>query len=60
MVDGLFEIWARAQEGIGRGLFCYLKGKHIHVLHVFVKKSKKTPKNELNLARERQREVQKL
>ena len=27
MGDGLFEIRAKAQEGIGRGgLFCYLKG----------------------------------
>ena len=57
--DGLFEIRAKAQEGIGRGLFCYLKGKHIYVLHVFVKKSQKTPKNEIELARKRQREVQK-
>ena len=60
MGDGLFEIRAKAQEGIGRGLFCYLKGKHIYMLHVFVKKSQKTPRNELELARERQREVQKL
>ena len=59
MGDGLFEIRAKAQEGIGRGLFCYLKGKHIYVLHVFVKKSQKTPKNEIELARKRQREVQK-
>ncbi|MFT0213087.1 type II toxin-antitoxin system RelE/ParE family toxin [Pseudomonas sp. F1_0610] len=59
MGDGLFEIRAKAQEGIGRGLFCYLNGKHIYVLHAFVKKSQKTPKNELNLARDRQKEVQK-
>jgi phage-related protein len=60
MGNGLFEIRAKAQEGIGRGLFCYLKGKHIYVLHAFVKKSQKTPKNELELARERQKEVQHL
>jgi len=59
MGAGLFEVRAKAQEGIGRGLFCYLKGKHIYVLHAFVKKSQKTPKKELDLARERQREVQK-
>lgn len=59
MGDGLFEIRAKAQEGIGRGLFCYFQGKHIFVLHVFVKKSQKTPKNELKLARIRQKEVQK-
>ncbi|MFV9472876.1 type II toxin-antitoxin system RelE/ParE family toxin [Advenella sp. RU8] len=55
--DGLFEIRAKAQEGIGRGLFCYLKGRHIYVLHVFVKKTQKIPKTELMLAKQRQKEV---
>lgn len=58
MGDGLFEIRAKAQEGIGRGLFCYLKDRQIVVLHAFVKKTQKTPKRELILARARQREVQ--
>jgi phage-related protein len=58
MGGGLFEIRARAQEGIGRGLFCYLQGKHIFVLNAFVKKTQKTPINELKLARLRQSEVQ--
>ncbi|MGL4381982.1 MAG: type II toxin-antitoxin system RelE/ParE family toxin [Vibrio sp.] len=55
--DGLFEIRAKAQEGIGRGLFCYLDGKNIKVLHAFVKKSPKTTKKDLDLARDRMREV---
>ncbi|UDM08327.1 type II toxin-antitoxin system RelE/ParE family toxin [Halomonas sp. NyZ770] len=58
MGDGLFEIRAKAQEGIGRSLFCYVQGKHIVVLHAFVKKSQKTPRQALTLARSRQREVQ--
>lgn len=57
--DGLFEIRAKAQEGIGRGLFCYVQGKHIFILNAFVKKSPKTPKYELDLARTRQNEVRK-
>jgi phage-related protein len=57
---GLFEVRAKAQEGIGRSLYCYMKGKHIMVLHAFVKKSAKTPKQELNLALQRKREVEKL
>ncbi len=60
MGDGLFEIRAKAKEGIGRSLFCYLKGKHIYVLHAFIKKSQKTPKKELEIARQRQKEVTKL
>ena len=58
MGDGLFEIRAKAQEGIGRGLFCYLKGNEIIVLHAFVKKSQKTPKKELAVAKQRRKEVQ--
>ena len=57
MGDGLFEIRAKGKEGIGRGLFCYLKGKHIYVLRAFVKKSNKTPKKEIELARNRMKEV---
>lgn len=59
MGDGLFEIRAKAQEGIGRSLYCYLKGKHIIVLHAFIKKSNKTPKSELSLAKRRKTEIEK-
>lgn len=55
--DGLFEVRAKAQEGIGRGIFCYMQGKHIYVLRAFIKKSQKTPKHEIELARQRQKEV---
>lgn len=58
MGDGLFEIRAKAKEGIGRSLFCYVDGQQIVILHAFVKKSHKTPRQALMLARSRQREVQ--
>jgi len=58
MGDGLFEVRAKAKEGIGRSLYCYMKGRHIVILHAFVKKSNKTPKNELDLARKRKAEVE--
>lgn len=38
-------------------LYCYMKGKHIMVLHAFVKKSGKTPKPDLDIALKRKREV---
>ncbi|HUH57739.1 MAG TPA: type II toxin-antitoxin system RelE/ParE family toxin, partial [Pseudomonadales bacterium] len=57
--DGLFEIRAKAQEGIGRSLFCYLKDQQVYILYAFVKKSQKTPKKVLELAQQRQREVKK-
>jgi len=57
--DELFEIRAKSKEGIGRGIFCYMQSKRIVVLHVFVKKDQKTPKKDLELAKERLKEVRK-
>ncbi len=57
MGDGLFEIRAKAKEGIARGLFCYMDGQKIKVLHAFVKKTEKTPKKDLDLAKDRLREI---
>ncbi|OCA52424.1 type II toxin-antitoxin system RelE/ParE family toxin [Photorhabdus namnaonensis] len=59
MGKGLFEIRAKAQEGIGRGLFCYLQGPNIIVLHAFIKKNQKTPKKDFDLAYKRMKEVTK-
>ena len=57
MGDGLFEIRARGKEGIGRSLFCTLKGQEVVILHSFVKKTQRTPKKELDLARRRMKEL---
>ena len=57
MGDGLFEIRAKAKEGIGRAFFCYMKDKHVHILLAFVKKTQKTPPKELELAKKRMKEV---
>lgn len=57
MGKGLFEIRAKGREGIGRSLFCTVKGREIVILHSFVKKTQKTPQKELELARKRQKEV---
>ena len=54
---GLFEIRAKGREGIGRSFFCAVKGKEIIILHSFIKKSQKTPKKQLKLARQRLKEV---
>ncbi len=55
--EGLFEIRAKGQEGIGRSFFCTLKGNEVIVLHSFIKKSQKTPKKEMKVARKRLKEV---
>ena len=55
--SGLFEIRAKGKEGIGRSLYCMAKGKEIVILHSFIKKTQKTPKKDLDLAKKRMKEV---
>ena len=55
--NGLFEVRAKAEEGIGRVFFCTMDGRKIIILHSFVKKTDKTPKRELDIALTRQKEV---
>lgn len=57
MGDGLFEIRTKAHEGIARAFFCVLKHGEIIILHAFIKKTDKTPKKELRIARKRLDEV---
>ncbi len=53
--NGLFEIRAKGEEGIGRSIYCYQKGEVIIILHSFVKKDKRTPKKDLALAIKRKK-----
>lgn len=57
MGHGLFEIRARGKEGIGRSLFCIVKGKELIILNSFIKKTQKTPQKEIEIARKRMREI---
>ena len=57
MGKGLFEIRAKGKEGIGRAFFCTIVRNRVVVLHAFIKKTDKTPKNELDLAKQRLKEV---
>lgn len=59
MGQGLFEIRVKANEGIGRAMFCTVKGKVVIVLNGFIKKTQKTPLNEIALAKKRMIEVKK-
>ncbi|MGK7943462.1 MAG: type II toxin-antitoxin system RelE/ParE family toxin [Microcystaceae cyanobacterium] len=59
MGGGLFEIRAKGKEGIGRSFYCTLKGREVIILHSFIKKSQKTPKKELDLAKKRMKELKK-
>lgn len=55
--EGLFEIRAKGKEGIGRAFFCTVVGQEIVILHAFIKKTQKTPRKELAIARRRLTEV---
>jgi phage-related protein len=57
MGDGLFEVRAKAGEGIGRAFYCTMVGKRIVILHGFVKKTDKTPTKDLKIARDRLKEL---
>jgi phage-related protein len=57
MGDGLLELRLKAVEGIARVFYCTVVGHRIVVLHQFVKKTEKTPRKELEVARRRLKEV---
>ena len=48
---------AKAAEGIARGLYVTVTGRRVVVLHVFTKKSQKTPRSALDIARQRMKQV---
>lgn len=57
MGQSLFELRPKGKSGIGRALYCFLKGKRVVVVHAFIKKTSQTPDADLKLARRRVREV---
>ena len=57
MGGGLFELRVKGQEGIARVFYGTATAQRIVMLHVFIKKSQKTPQKELEIARRRLQEV---
>jgi phage-related protein len=55
--EGLFELRLKATEGIARVFYCTVVARRIVMLHKFIKKSEKTPRKELEIARRRMKEV---
>ena len=53
----LWELRVRAEGRIARGIYVTVAGRRLVVLHVFAKKSRKTPRRALATARERMRQV---
>ncbi|KPA16256.1 protein containing DUF891 [Candidatus Magnetomorum sp. HK-1] len=55
--NGLYELRLKSKEGISRVFYCTKTAKKIIMLHSFIKKSQKTPKKEIKIAKLRKKEV---
>lgn len=53
---GLYEIRSMGKD-ISRGIWVYQKGERIFMLRIFIKKTPKTPKSEIDLAMQRLEEM---
>jgi phage-related protein len=49
----LWELRAKARDGIARGIYVTASGRRVIILHVFEKKTQKTPVTALAMARRR-------
>jgi phage-related protein len=58
MGGGLIELRVRGRQEV-RVFYAFAIGKRIYLLHAFVKKTKTTPKKELDIARQRKAEIEK-
>lgn len=56
--DKLWEMRMRGRDGIARGIYVMHRGRKLVVLHVFIKKSRKTPRKALATAKRRLKELQ--
>ena len=55
--DRIWEMRLRGRDGIARALYVTVTGRRVVILRVFVKKTQKTPRREIELAQQRAKEV---
>jgi phage-related protein len=55
--DDLWEMRMKGRDGIARAIYVTAKGERVVVVHAFVKKTQKTPRSALEIARSRAKEV---
>ena len=53
----LWEMRMKGRDGISRALYVAVRDKRVIVVRVFIKKSQKSPRREIDLALERAKEV---
>lgn len=57
-LDGkLWELRVTGRDGISRAIYVTASGQRVVILRAFVKKTQKTPSRELDIARQRAKEV---
>lgn len=57
-LDGkLWELRMTGRDGISRAIYVTASGQRVVILRAFVKKTQQTPKRELDIARQRAKEV---
>lgn len=56
--DQLWEMRIKGKDGISRALYVTARQKRVVIVRVFIKKTEKTPRREINLALARAKEVQ--
>ena len=55
--DKLWELRIKGRDGISRAIYINVFEKRMIILRVFIKKTQKTPKQELEIARQRTKEI---
>lgn len=55
--DKLWELRITGRDGISRAIYVTASGARVVIVRVFVKKTQKTPQRELEVARQRAKEV---
>lgn len=56
--DKLWELRITGRDGIARAICVTATGRRVVIVRIFIKKSQKTPQHELELARQRAKEVE--
>jgi phage-related protein len=55
--DKLWELRMTGRDGIARAIYVTASGRRVVILRAFVKKAQKTPRRELELARQRAKDL---
>ena len=55
--EKLWELRITGKDGISRAIYVTASGRRVIIVRVFVKKTQKTPRGELEIARQRAKEV---